>query len=63
MYIINSTGIVKTSAESRKKLALRTVLHNSNSTVNFISPAAHLVLSISQILAFLEKDDGHPMTT
>ena len=29
MYIINSTGIIETSAESRKKLALRTVLNNS----------------------------------
>ena len=29
MYIINSTGIIETSAESRKKLALRTVLNNT----------------------------------
>ena len=30
LYIINSTGIIKTSAESRKKLALRTVYNESN---------------------------------
>ena len=35
LYIINSTGVIKTSAESRKKLALRTVYNDSNNWFHF----------------------------
>ena len=55
MYIINSTGIIETSAESRKKLALRTVLKTPHTTVLFSSLTTHEIFSPGRILSRKEE--------